>query len=110
MVEKQGSGRGKINAENPFVKRKPKRFKRKKTAEYPQMTRGTIRRLARRGGVKRVSMGVYSEMNDFIEYFLILALKNSAVFAEHAKRRTITAIDVIYALKRLGRTLYGYGP
>jgi histone H4 len=32
-----------------------------------------------------------------------------AIFAEHAKRKTITALDVIYALKRAGRSLYGYG-
>ncbi|EPB74146.1 core histone H2A/H2B/H3/H4 [Ancylostoma ceylanicum] len=27
----------------------------------------------------------------------------------HAKRKTVTAMDVVYALKRQGRTLYGFG-
>lgn len=26
-----------------------------------------------------------------------------------AKRKTVTAMDVVYALKRQGRTLYGFG-
>ena len=28
---------------------------------------------------------------------------------KHAKRKTVTAMDVVYALKRQGRTLYGFG-
>uniref|UniRef100_A0A915ESP8 Histone H4 n=1 Tax=Ditylenchus dipsaci TaxID=166011 RepID=A0A915ESP8_9BILA len=28
---------------------------------------------------------------------------------QHAKRKTVTAMDVVYALKRQGRTLYGFG-
>merc|ERR1712157_715969 len=30
-------------------------------------------------------------------------------YTEHAKRKTVTALDVVYALKRQGRTLYGFG-
>jgi histone H4 len=30
-------------------------------------------------------------------------------YTEHAKRKTVTAMDVVYALKRQGRTLYGFG-
>ena len=41
------------------------------------ITKPAIRRLARRGGVKRIS--------------------------------GLTAMDVVYALKRQGRTLYGFG-
>lgn len=28
---------------------------------------------------------------------------------EHARRKTVTALDVVYALKRQGRTMYGFG-
>jgi len=31
------------------------------------------------------------------------------LFTEHAKRKTVLATDVVYALKRQGRTLYGFG-
>ena len=30
-------------------------------------------------------------------------------YTEHAKRKTVTSLDVVYALKRQGRTLYGFG-
>lgn len=36
-------------------------------------------------------------------------LKLAIEFAVHAGRKTLTTIDVVYALKRLGRTLYGFG-
>ena len=29
--------------------------------------------------------------------------------AEHAQRKTVTTMDVVYALKKQGRTLYGFG-
>lgn len=80
-----------------------------KKNERTSMTRGGIRRLARRGGIKRISDGVYNEVRDFVDYFLGVVVKDSAIFAEHARRKTITAMDVIYALKRSGRSLYGYG-
>lgn len=43
---------------------------------------------------------------------LILSLqviRDSVTYTEHAKRKTVTALDVVYALKRSGRTLYGFG-
>ena len=67
------------------------------------MTRGGIRRLARRGGIKRISDGIYNETRDFVDYFLNEVVKGAAIFAEHAKRKTITAMDVVLALKRNGR-------
>jgi histone H4 len=80
-----------------------------KKIERHSMTRGGIRRLARRGGVKRISDGVYNDTRDFVDYFLNEVVKGAAIFAEHAKRKTITAMDVVLALKRNGRVLYGYG-
>jgi histone H4 len=35
-------------------------------------------------------------------------VKDCIVYAEHAKRRTVTAMDVVYALKKNGRVIYGY--
>ena len=32
-----------------------------------------------------------------------------ATYTEHAKQKSVTALDVVYALKRSGRTLYGLG-
>ena len=30
-------------------------------------------------------------------------------YTEHARRKTVTALDVVFTLKRRGRTLYGFG-
>ena len=68
-----------------------------------------IRRLARRGGVKRISELIYEETRSILRSFLEKVLKDTIVYTEHAKRKTVTSLDVIYALKRQGRSLYGYG-
>ena len=102
------AGKGKLGETS---KGGQKRHEKKKTdkASRTDITLGAIRRLARRGGVKRVSAGIYDETREFIDYFLNIIVKDCAVFCEHGKRKTITAMDVVYALKRSGRTLYGYG-
>lgn len=102
------AGKGKVgkNAKKGGAKRHEKKTK---PVGRTELTLGGIRRLARRGGVKRISAGVYDETRDFVNYFLSIVVKDCAVFTEASKRKTITAMDVIYALKRSGRTLYGYG-
>ena len=30
-------------------------------------------------------------------------------YTEHGKRKTVTALDVVFSLKKAGRTLYGFG-
>ena len=73
------------------------------------ITKPSIRRLARRGGVKRISGLVYEETRGVIKVFLATVLRDTVSYCEHAGRKTVTAMDVIYALKRQGRTLYGFG-
>src|ERR1700735_3631344 len=36
-------------------------------------------------------------------------IRDAVTYTEHAKRKTVTSLDVVYALKRQGRTLYGFG-
>ncbi|KAJ7074501.1 histone-fold-containing protein [Mycena amicta] len=73
------------------------------------ITKPAIRRLARRGGVKRISGLIYEETRGVLKIFLENVIRDSVTYTEHAKRRTVTALDVVYALKRSGRTLYGFG-
>ena len=73
------------------------------------ITKPAIRRLARRGGVKRISSLVYDETRIVLRSFLENVIRDSVTYTEHAKRKTVTALDVVYALKRQGRTLYGFG-
>ena len=73
------------------------------------VTKPAIRRLARRGGVKRISGLIYEEVRGVLKSFLEHVVRDSVVYMEHARRKTVTAMDVVYALKRQGRTLYGFG-
>ncbi|XP_077665645.1 histone H4-like [Eretmochelys imbricata] len=72
-------------------------------------TKPAIRRLARCGGVKRISGLIYEETRGVLKVFLENVVRNAVPYTEHAKRKTVTAMDVVYALKRLGCTLYGFG-
>merc|ERR1719230_2149912 len=73
------------------------------------ITKPAIRRLARRGGVKRISGLIYEETRGVLKKFLEDTLKDTITYTEHARRKTVTALDVVYALKRQGRTIYGFG-
>ena len=73
------------------------------------ITKPAIRRLARRGGVKRISGLMYEETRGVLKSFLEQVVKDSVCYTEHARRKTVTALDVVYALKRQGKTLYGFG-
>ncbi|EDV44844.1 uncharacterized protein Dana_GF22860 [Drosophila ananassae] len=76
---------------------------------YIQVYKPAIRRLARRGGVKRISGLIYEETRGVLKVFLENVIRDAVTYTEHAKRKTVTAMDVVYALKRQGRTLYGFG-
>ena len=79
------------------------------------ITKPAIRRLARRGGVKRISGPaaatgrIYEETRGALKIFLENVIRDAVTYTEHARRRTVTAMDIVYALKRQGRTLYGFG-
>ena len=73
------------------------------------ITKPAIRRLARRGGVKRISGLIYDETRSVLKTFLDGVVCDAVTYTERAKRKTVTAMDVVYALKRQGKTLYGFG-
>ncbi|KAF4359757.1 hypothetical protein F8388_008319 [Cannabis sativa] len=70
------------------------------------ITKPAIRRLARRGGVKRISGLIYEETRGVLKIFLENVIRDAVTYTEHARRKTVTAMDVVYALKRQGRTLF----
>ncbi|CAL1615247.1 unnamed protein product [Knipowitschia caucasica] len=59
--------------------------------------------------VKRISGLIYEEARGVLKVFLENVIRDAVTYTEHAKRKTVTAMDVVYALKRQGRTLYGFG-
>lgn len=99
---KGGKGYGKLGV---------KRFNNNKTSKQVILgiTKPAIRRLARRGGVKRIAADIYEETRVILRAFLDNVVRDSITYTEHARRKTVTAMDVVYALKRQGRTLYGFG-
>ncbi len=44
-----------------------------------------------------------------LKVFLENFIRDAVTYTAHARRKTVTAMDVVYALKRQGRTLYGFG-
>ena len=82
---------------------------RKILRDNPGITKLTICHLAQCGGVKRISGLIYEETRGVLKVFLENVIRDAVTYTEHAKRKTVTAMDVVYALKRQGRTLYGFG-
>ncbi|KAJ1629370.1 hypothetical protein T492DRAFT_562488, partial [Pavlovales sp. CCMP2436] len=72
------------------------------------ITRPAIRRLARRGGVKRISSLTYEETRGVLKLFIENCIRDAVTFTEYARRKTVSTTVVLDALKRQKRTLYGY--
>ena len=72
------------------------------------ITKPAICRLARRGGVKRISGLVYDETRGALKKFLENVLRDSVTLVMHNRRKVVKVTDVVYALKKQGRTIYGF--
>lgn len=86
-----------------------KRFHKVMRNTIQGITKPAIRRLARRGGVKRLSGLIYDETRCLLKLFLHHVLCDAVTYMGHARRKTVTAMDVVFSLKRQGKTLYGFG-
>ncbi|KAF2808356.1 uncharacterized protein BDZ99DRAFT_464237 [Mytilinidion resinicola] len=73
------------------------------------VTKGDIRRLARRGGVKRISANIYDETRAALRARLEKLLKEITAVTEVCGRKTVCVTDVIFVLNRLGSPIYGFG-
>ncbi|GFP80582.1 histone h4 [Phtheirospermum japonicum] len=62
-----------------------------------------------RGGVKRSSSLIYEETRGVLKIFLENVIRDAVTYTEHARQKTVTAMDVVYAPQRQGRTLYSSG-
>lgn len=76
---------------------------------HSALTENSIKRLGRRGGVKRMKASVFPVVKVAMWEFLHKIIAEAVTFTEHSRRKTVTAMDVTYALKRNGRTIYGFG-
>ncbi|KAE8969026.1 hypothetical protein PR002_g27559 [Phytophthora rubi] len=93
----QGSGRGGA-----------KRHRKILRDSIQGLTNPSIRRLARRAGVVRISGLIYHETWAVLRVYLSSVIRDALTYAEHANRKTIMYMDILYALKRQGQTLYGF--
>lgn len=80
---------------------------KKPTYQNVSITNGSIKRLARRGGVKRLSNGVYEETRKILKIFMEKILRDAYYYMEYSKRKTIMVSDIFFSLKKNQRTLYG---
>ncbi|XP_074839905.1 histone H4 type VIII-like [Carettochelys insculpta] len=63
------------------------------------ITELAIRHLAHCGGVKCISGLIYEETQGILKVFLENIICDAVTYTEHAKRKTVTAMDVVYPLK-----------
>lgn len=71
------------------------------------LTKPALQRLARRAGVKRTYSSVYGEARNAMHAFLQRILQDTTTYMAHCHRKTVTTMDVIYALKRHDALVYG---
>ena len=74
-----------------------------------QISKPGLRRLCRRAGSTRVAHGCYDKLVKIINEWVKNIVKKCCIYTEHSGRKTVVCIDVIYALRRCGLMLYGYG-
>ena len=70
------------------------------------ITKPAIRRLARRGGVKRISGLMYEETRGVMKVFMEKIIRDAVTYTEHARRRTVSALDIAHSLSKNNKTLY----
>ena len=105
------AGKGKqphtIGKGGVYGKATPKRHRKVLRHTIAGITKPAIRRLARRGGVKRISGLVYEETRSVLRDFLEKIIRDAVTYTEHGRRKTVSPMDIVCALKNNGRNLYG---
>uniref|UniRef100_A0A7M4ELD6 Histone H4 n=1 Tax=Crocodylus porosus TaxID=8502 RepID=A0A7M4ELD6_CROPO len=79
--------------------------------QEPQgITKPGICLLAQCGSMKRISSLIYKQTHGVLKVFLELenVICDAITYIEHAKRKTVAAMDVVYARKCQGHTLYSF--
>jgi histone H4 len=79
---------------------------RRRVKKLKNVTKHDIRRCGRRAGIKRLTRGVYTEARSALIEFMTTIIKDATTYTAHASRKTVIKNDVMYALKKNGRTLY----
>ena len=97
--ENQGSRGAKGLKHAGLGKGSVKRHRRILRDTIEGITKPAVRRLARRGGVKRISGLIYEETRRVLKEFLTGIIHDAVTYADCARRKTITVLDVVHSLK-----------
>lgn len=81
------------------------RMKKKKQG-MDNLTVNAIKRLARRGGVTRMSKLIVAPVRESMQLFLMMLVKYSVIYMEQDKKTTIRLPHVLQALKKMNRIHY----
>ena len=73
------------------------------------ISKPAICRLVRQGGVKRLSGLIYEETKCVLRHFLENIIRDAITYTTYANRKMMTVVNVVYALKCQGKTVYGFG-
>ena len=68
-----------------------------------------IKHVAHHVEVKRGIGLVYELTRTALKIFVYSIVQDAIVYMEHANRKTVSTLDIVYALKRQGMTISGYG-
>jgi histone H4 len=98
--------KGKKSGESKAVS--GKRVKKVLGSNLKGITKGSVRRMARRAGIKRMNGLLSDEVRSVLKSFVEKIISASVAYTEYSKKRTVTTGAVVAALKKNGRTLYGY--
>ncbi len=81
---------------------------RKIDKKEANISNGSIRRLARRAGVKRISKTVYGVVRKIVQDYLHQLAFESGCYASARNSTVISTKDVLCALRKQGRSIYGF--
>merc|ERR1711914_10214 len=99
------SGRGKGG--KGLGKGAAKRHRRQAPKQF-ELGKPAIKRLARKGGVKRVSKDCYYVIANRSGFFLESLIRCSIEYCLVAKRKTLSVCDVMNGVKKMGVKMMGY--
>ena len=68
--------------------------------------RNDVRRIARRGGTKRMRTGFTEEVNEQLREYLQTVIRDTAAIADMRGKKTVRLEDVLHVLSRRGHPMY----
>lgn len=72
------------------------------------ITKPAIKRLARRGGVKRIDHCIYDQMRGILSQYLDSTMRYAIQYCRHSRRKTVTRADIVMAVLKSGKRIYGF--